>query len=250
MSRAVIWHDIECGIYAEDLALWRSLAAEHGDPVLDVGAGTGRVALDLARAGYRVTALDRDPELIDALEARASGRNSEIVRVSSQALVTTVAADARDFDLGERFPLAIVPMQTIQLLGGPDGRAAFLHCARRHLVPGGVLAVAIAEVLELYEVVDGFGAPLPDVREYDGVVYSSQPIAVRADREGFVLERRRETVTPAGDRTVEDDLIRLDRLTATRLEREGAATGFTAAGRTTVPATTDYSGSEVVILRA
>ena len=57
---SVIWHDLECGTYAEDLPLWRSLAAEHGDPVLDVGAGTGRVALDLARSGYRVFPLVPD----------------------------------------------------------------------------------------------------------------------------------------------------------------------------------------------
>ncbi|HUA47333.1 MAG TPA: class I SAM-dependent methyltransferase [Solirubrobacteraceae bacterium] len=251
MSHAVIWHDIECGIYAEDLPLWRSLAAAYGDPVLDVGAGTGRVTLDLAAAGYRVTALDRNPELLNALEGRASGRNFSMDAVTSPALVTTVVADAREFDLGEsRFPLVIVPMQTIQLLGGPDGRAAFLRCAHRHLVPGGILAIAIAEVLELYEVIDGFGAPLPDVREHEGVVYSSQPIAVRAERGGFVLERRRETVAPKGERTVEQDLIRLDGLTARGLEREGRAAGFTPAGRTTVRATTDYSGSEVVILGA
>ena len=85
MTAAVIWHDVECGSYAEDLPLWRSLAAEYGDPVLDVGAGTGRVTLDLARAGYRVTALDRDPDLLAALGDRALGRNSEIVVVSSQA---------------------------------------------------------------------------------------------------------------------------------------------------------------------
>ena len=141
-------------------------------------------------------------------------------------------------------------MQTIQLLGGAEGRAAFLRCAHRHLAAGGVLAVAIAEVLDLYEVVDGMAMPMPDVREYDGTVYSSQPIAVRADRAGFVLERRRETVTPAGERTVEDNLIRLDRLTARGLEREGRAAGFTPAGREHVPETHDYSGSEVVILRA
>ena len=244
---AVVWHDVECGSYAEDLPLWRSLVASYGDPVLDVGAGTGRVTLDLARAGYRVTALDRDPELVSAL-ARRSGRNVPIADVSSQATVTTVVADARDFDLGERFPLVIVPMQTIQLLGGGDGRAAFLRCAHRHLLSGGVLAVAIADVLDLYEVVDGMPMPLPDVREQDGFVYSSQPIAVRADRAGFVLERRRETVDPAGERTVEDNVIRLDRLTVRGLEREGVAVGFTPAGHRSVPPTEDYSGSEVVIL--
>lgn len=251
MSTTVIWHDVECGSYVEDLPLWRSLAAEYGDPVLDVGAGTGRVALDLAAAGYQVTALDRDPELIDALYQRGLGRNSHIDGVSSQAAVTTVVADARDFDLGDRrFPLVIVPMQSIQLLGGPEGRAAFLRCAHRHLQPGGVLAAAISEVLELYEVLDdGLAAPLPDIRELDGVVYSSQPVAVRVERGGFVLERRRETVAPAGERTVEQDLIRLDGLTIRELQREGRAAAFTPAGRASVPATSDYSGSEVVILQ-
>jgi SAM-dependent methyltransferase len=246
---SVIWHDVECGAYVEDLPLWRSLAAEHGDPVLDIGAGTGRVALDLAGAGYRVTALDRDPELLDALADRASGRTVQILDASSQALVTTVVADARDFDLGERFLLAIVPMQTIQLLGGPEGRAEFLACARRHLLPGGALAIALAEALDLYDVTDGVPSPLPDIRELDGVVYSSLPVAVRADSDGFVLERLRETVTVAGERTVERDLIRLDRLTAQGLEREGRAAGFRRVQRARVRETEDYVGSEVVILR-
>ena len=247
---SVIWHDVECGSYVEDLPLWRSLAASYGDPVLDVGAGTGRVTLDLARAGYRVTALDRDPDLIAALDARV-GRNFSMDAVSSQVTVRTVVADARDFDLGERrFPVIIVPMQTIQLLGGEEGRASFLRCAHRHLVPGGALAVAIAEVLDLYEVVDGTPMPLPDVRELDGIVYSSQPTAVRADRSGFVLKRRREIVGLAGERTVEENVIRLDRLTVRGFEREGVAEGFARGGRAHVPATEDYSGSEVAVLRA
>ena len=68
----VIWHDLECGRYAEDLPLWRSLASEYGDPVLDVGAGTGRVTIELARAGHRVTALDIDARAAD--DARRTGR--------------------------------------------------------------------------------------------------------------------------------------------------------------------------------
>jgi SAM-dependent methyltransferase len=235
----VIWHDVECGAYAEDLPLWRSLADEHGDPVLDVGAGTGRVALDLARHGHRVTALDTEPELIAELERRAAGLD-----------VTGVVADARDFELSERFALCIVPMQTIQLLGGPVGRTAFLRRAARALSPEGVLAVAIAPMLDLFEVVDGGPAPLPDIREIDGVVYASQPTAVRADPEGFVLERRRERITVSGDRSVDQNEIRLDRLTVPGLEAEAVTVGLRPAGRAEVAATADYVGSEVVILSA
>jgi 2-polyprenyl-3-methyl-5-hydroxy-6-metoxy-1,4-benzoquinol methylase len=60
ISPSVMWHDVECGTYTADLPLWRRLARETGGRVLDIGAGTGRVALDLTRAGARVTALDLD----------------------------------------------------------------------------------------------------------------------------------------------------------------------------------------------
>ena len=236
---SVIWHDVECGGYAQDLSLWRALAADHGDPVLDVGAGTGRIALDLARRGHEVVALDHDPALVSELNRRAAGLG-----------VTAITTDARDFDLGRQFALCIVPMQTIQLLGGASGRRAFLECARRHLQPGGLLAVAIAPELELFEVVDGGLAPLPDIREVDGVVYSSLPTAVRADREGFLLERRRERISASGSRSVEQDVIRLDRLSGDELESEAQAVGLQPAGRATVAATDDYVGSEVVLVRA
>jgi SAM-dependent methyltransferase len=233
---SVIWHDIECGAYSADLELWRSLAQERGDPVLDVGAGTGRVTLDLGRRGHRVTALDRDPALINELRRRAEGLP-----------VTGVAADARDFELDERFALVIVPMQTIQLLGGSDGRTRFLKRAHRHMAAGGRLAVAITDTLELYDAADGLPIPLPDIRERDGVVYSSQPTAVREEDDGFVLERLRETVTADGHRLAEHDVIRLDGLGADQLEREALAAGLAAAGRRAIPATQDHVGSLVVM---
>ena len=236
---SVIWHDLECGAYAADMALWRELAGERGDPVLDVGAGTGRITLDLARHGHRATALDRDPALIAELERRATGLD-----------VSTAIADARAFALAERFPLIIVPMQTIQLLGGEQGRLEFLACARRHLTPaGGVVAIAISEMLELYSAEDGVAVPIPDIRELDGIVYLSQPTAVREDGAGFVLERLRETVSLDGERTSERDVIHLDRLSAGTLEAEGARVGLDPYGRHAIPATTDHVGSVVVMLR-
>jgi SAM-dependent methyltransferase len=235
----VIWHDLECGSYAEDLPLWRSLAAEARGPVLDVGAGTGRVTIDLARRGHALVALDRDAELLAELERRARGLPVE-----------TVLADARTFALGRRFALCLVPMQTIQLLGGSAARGRFLRCAGDHLDPGGVLAIAIAETLDLYEVPDGAISPLPDICERDGVVYSSQPTAVRSDRDGFVIERRRETIALDGDRSIHEDRIRLDHVSVEQLEREGSRAGFAVGARCAVPASDDYVGSEVVILHA
>ncbi len=234
-----IWHDLECGSYVTDLPLWRALSDEHGDPVLEIGAGTGRVAIDLASRGHRVTALDHDAPLLAELSRRAGGLE-----------IPTVIADARTFELEERFALCLVPMQTIQLLGGPEGRRAFLEHARRHLRGGGVLAAAIASRLEAYELPDGGPGLLPDMCERDGVVYASHPTAIRADGDGFVLERRRETVGPDGRITAEANVIKLDRVLPSELERQAAEAGLEPAGRATIPATEDYSGSEVVILRA
>ena len=239
MSKA-IWHDLECGSYTADLTFWRALADRIGGPVLDVGAGTGRTALALAHEGHAVVAIDRDDELLAELRERAADLE-----------VVTIVADARAFWLGLTFPLIIVPMQTIQLLGGAEGRAAFLECAAYHLESPGVLAIAIADDLELFDVSDGsLPGPLPDVTERDGVVYSSRPVAVRAEGDAFALERRRETVTADGQLSIERDLIRLDRVNPDLLEREGEAAGLRAASRMEIAPTEEYVGSTVVMFRA
>jgi SAM-dependent methyltransferase len=256
----VLWHDLECGRYAQDLSLWRELAAEargprvspqisgpdsrsSGGPVLDLGAGSGRVSLDLARAGHEVVALDVDPLLLAALAERAA---------AAGLVVETVCADARDVApalAGRRFALVLAPMQTIQLLGGPDGRAGLLRAAAACLRPGGLLACALADALEGFDA-EHTEPPLPDVLERDGWVYASQPVAVRPDAEGTTIERIRQTVSPTGARTAEGDVVRLDRLDGDALEAEGVAAGLRPAGRRFVEMTEEHVGSEVVLLAA
>jgi SAM-dependent methyltransferase len=238
VSAHVVWHDVECGRYDADLTLWCELARQAGGPVLDVGAGTGRVALRLAGDGADVTALDRDGELLEVLAVRARAAGLE---------VETVCVDAADFDLPERFALIAVPMQTLQLLPGEAAREGFFASARRALVPGGLVAVAIADQLEPFE--EHSPLPSPDVGEADGLQYLSQPVAVR-ERPGAVrIERIRQVVAPDGTRTSEDDVIELCTLSAEDLAAEAEPHGLRAEPPLEVPATIEHVGSTVVMLR-
>ena len=244
--REVVWHDLECGVYDADLELWRMLAREAGGPVLDVGAGTGRVTLDLAHRGHEVVAFDADPVLLRALAERGAGLPVEVV-----------AGDARELDLaGRRFPLIIVPMQTIQLFGGSRARLRFLERAARHLAPGGTLALAIADARESVggEIADGPATwerlPLPDMTEIGGVVYSSRPVMLHDAGHCVGIERVREVIDEAGGREEETDVVYLDDVTAERIEREAVAVGLGVLPRLDVPQTDEYVGSTGVMLGA
>jgi SAM-dependent methyltransferase len=241
LDERVIWHDVECASYAADLELWRRLAAAAGGPVLDIGSGTGRVALDLAERGHDVWALDADPALVGALERRASERGLRVHGASG---------DARTFDLGgPRFALAIAPMQVVQLLGGAAGRTAMLERVRAHLEPGGVFAAAMADPFE-DEPAEIVGPPLPDVREQDGWVFQSQPIAVRAVPGGNEIDRIRQMVSPSGELSESFNTIKLDDLAPEWLESDGRAAGFAVRPRECVPQTAEYVGSTIVVLEA
>ena len=236
----VVWHDVECGAYTADLPLWRSLADAEAGPVLDVGAGAGRVALDLARHGHHVCALDRDPALLAELASRAA---------AAGLAVRTEVADAAGFELpGAPFGLIAVPMQTIQLLPGRAARAAFLHSAREHLASGGLVAPAVSEELEPFEVDPAEPLP-PDRGERDGWRYLSFPVAIRPRGDVVVLERVRQVIAPDGSASLADDTIELAALTAGQLEAEAAAAGLRPEPRRWIGDTDAHVGSTVVMLR-
>jgi SAM-dependent methyltransferase len=237
---SVIWHDVECGGYEGDLELWRELAASVDGPILDLGCGTGRVALDLARQGHRLHGLDLDPELVAAFNARAADAG-----LPAGATV----GDARGFDLEEKFGFVLAPMQLIQVLGSPAERVACLRCAARHLRPGGSVAVAIVDGFP-DELTDEVPSHLPDAREVDGWVYSSLPLDAALDSGSIVVRRLRQTVSPTGQLTDELDEIPLCLLRVETIEAEAREAGLEPAGRREVAPTDTHVGSAVLLLEA
>jgi len=233
MSDAV-WHDVECGRYLADMPLWEELA-QAADRVLDIGAGTGRVALRLAAAGHDVTALDLEPDLLAVLEDRAR---------EAGVTVPTITADASTFSTDSRFGLILVPMQTLQLLTDRDG---FFASARRALAPGGLLAVAIATELEPYD--GGPPLPPPDMGRENGWTYISQPVAIRVDDEKASIERVRQRVGPGDERITTDDEIVLYRVTPGALAEEAALHGLEAEELRHIPETLEHVASQVVLFR-
>jgi SAM-dependent methyltransferase len=238
LSEAVTWHDVECGDYAADLPLWAELAAASAGPVLELGCGTGRVALHLARQGFEVTGVDKDAELVESMRRRAA---DECLAVAAEAV------DVELLDLEQRFALIVAPMQLIQVL---PGEAACRRCLQRvaaHLLPGGVAAIAIVEELAA-------GTPpsplLPDVREREGWVYSSLPLGARLDEGMLTVERLRQTVDPDGRLRETRNEVSLRGLSATRLEEEGREAGLRPGGRRRIAATEAHVGSTVVLLEA
>jgi SAM-dependent methyltransferase len=238
MNLDALWHDLECGAYREDLQLWRALAAETGGPVLDVGAGTGRVTLDLAARGIAVVAVDVDAALLEALERRAA-----------RLPVETVVADARRLALDGRFSLVLVPMQTLQLLGGAHGRASFLRRALAHLEPGGLLAAAVADAMDCFDEEHDVPPP-PDACEIAGVRYASRLLAVVDEGGRAAIHRRREIIRPGERVEAHSVVVRLDRVSPDEIAAEGCRLGFQDERRLYVLQTEEYLGSTVIALRA
>jgi SAM-dependent methyltransferase len=233
---AAIWHDVECGSYAADLPLWEELAGRDGGPILELGCGTGRVALHLARRGYQVIALDRDPELIHELNKRAR-----------DLPVKAVCADALGFELDQQVPLALAPMQFMHLMRSQEERLECLRQVRATLQPGGVLAAALLGSLP--SVPEGALPPLPDVREVDGWIYSSQPVGlVGWLGPKLILERRRQTVSPEGTLREQNTKVELLFVEVEELEAEAKNVGFAPAGGAVIPETDAHVGSLVVFL--
>lgn len=109
------------------------LGAQPGG-VLELGAGSGRITLALARAGLEVTAVDQSEAMLSSLRLQLTRESPDVER-----RVDVVRGDMRAVDVGKTFEWVIAPFNTVLHLYTLDDIAAFFATVRKHLAPGGTL---------------------------------------------------------------------------------------------------------------
>jgi SAM-dependent methyltransferase len=121
-----------------DLPFWQALAEESGGTAFELGCGTGRLLLPLARAGLRVTGLDLSPHMLAVAKRKLESEEPE-----AQARVCLMHGHMVHFSLDERFGLILIPSRNLQVLLSRHEQRACLECCMRHLRPHGRLAIDV-----------------------------------------------------------------------------------------------------------
>ena len=157
--------------HVDDLDFWLDLAAQQGDPILELGCGSGRLLIPLARAGHRVFGLDRDAAMLRVLKADLSPA------ISSKFPI--FQADLTAFCLSQGFRLILLACNTYSTLSAID-RANCLHMVRKHLHTGGVFAASLPNPLLLSSLP---GRSDPEVEELFLDPHTGEPIQVSSSWE-------------------------------------------------------------------
>jgi SAM-dependent methyltransferase len=123
-----------------DVAFYAHLAAERGGPVLDLGCGTGRVAVALAERGFEVVGVDLSEAML-----RQAGERRARLPAEVAARLTFVQGDMTTLDLGRRFSLIVAPSRVFQFALTSAAQRATLRALQAHLQPEGWL------VLDLFD---------------------------------------------------------------------------------------------------
>ena len=123
-------YDLEY-VHDHDVSFWLALAGRENGPVVEWGAGTGRIAVPLAAAGHDVTAVEVSEMMVE--EGRKKNKG-----------VRWVAGDMRTAELGRRHGLAVCAFNSFLCLLTPDDALSFLRNARGDLEPGGMLGIEVS----------------------------------------------------------------------------------------------------------
>ena len=144
-DRFAPFYDLEYGHKENDLDFYLELAETVGSPVLEIGVGTGRVALDLSHNGFEVWGIDNSAEMLKSAQQKLLKQ-----QVEAQARIVLNKADMRNFELKQSFPLCIIPFRGFLHNLCMADQLTTLECIRRHLTPNGILALDL--FVPLYQI--------------------------------------------------------------------------------------------------
>ncbi len=148
-------YDAHHSAHSDDLPFWISVSQRHASqPVLELGCGSGRVALALAQAGCRVTGLDIDPEMLAILKKRLD-------EMPGLAL-NLIQADMTTFCLDQAFGAILLPCNTLSIFTIQDRQKIF-NLAASHLQSGGWFAASIPNPAYLRSLPASSASELEDI---------------------------------------------------------------------------------------
>lgn len=202
-------YDLVYADTSDDLPLYEQFARRGSSRSLEICAGSGRVALHLARQGLPVVALDAAPPMLARLQSRLDAATQPFVRL--------VEGDMRDFDLApDTFDLIFCAFGSFELLLTTGDQIACLQTAARHLAPGGRFVAELrslpaidwdAEPVLLYEWTrpdPATGEPITKMRSMSAApsrqVTIDTVIFDRTGADGTVRRRQIEVVMRASGR--------------------------------------------------
>ena len=156
------FYDPDLGDLNADLQMYQQFAARCDSPILELGCGTGRVLIPLARQGYRITGIDASTAMLEKAREKVAAENL-------QDRAALVEQEMGELELEEQFNLAFAALNSFAHLHTTDDQLVALTRTRRHLYPGGVLVLDmfnpdLARLLDargqvaLAKVMDGPGA--------------------------------------------------------------------------------------------
>jgi SAM-dependent methyltransferase len=133
-----LFYDIEHADLAEDIGFYVEEARKAGGPVLELAAGTGRVTVELAKAGIEVVGIEISKGMLD--KAR---KKTEDLPKDAQKRITWIQADMRDFDLGRKFSFIFIPFRSFQQLINRRDQERCLACVSKHMEKGGRFVLSL-----------------------------------------------------------------------------------------------------------
>jgi SAM-dependent methyltransferase len=139
------YYDSEHHDKDEDLLFYREMAEEHGAPILIIGAGTGRIMLDLAQRGYEVTGIEMEAAMLERAHAKRDAAKEAV-----KARLSFLRGDALKLTLDAQFNLVVIPYNTLMHFHGQSDQIALLERCRRWVATGGALVIDLPNAGETF----------------------------------------------------------------------------------------------------